>query len=304
MPQLTEAAIAVPKPSLTKGYAIALTATILWATTGILISYLLTNYAIVPLTLACWRDVIVSSVLAVILAAVKPSLLRIRRQDLPFFAVYGFLGVAVFNALWVYSVDFNGATLAVVLVYTGPAFVAVAAHWLFHEALTRLKILAVALSLVGCVLVTRAYDLTQLRLNPLGILCGVGVGVGFAFYSIFGKLSAPRYSPWTATAYSFGFGAFFLLLTQRPAYLVSMGNAPLGWLTLFILAAGPTLIGFALYMVSLGYLPVSVASLIATLEPVFTAIMAFFLLGERLNAVQSVGALLIIFGVISLRRDE
>ena len=102
---------------MTKGYTIALVATTLWATTGILISYLLTNYAIAPLTLACWRDVIVSSVLAVILAAVRPSLLRIRRQDIPFFAAYGFFGVAVFNALGVYSVDFNGATLAVVLVY-------------------------------------------------------------------------------------------------------------------------------------------------------------------------------------------
>jgi drug/metabolite transporter (DMT)-like permease len=83
-----------------------------------------------------------------------------------------------------------------------------------------------------------------------------------------------------------------------------MGNAPLGWLTLFVLGAGPTLVGFALYTVSLGYLPVSVASLIATLEPVFTAIMAFFLLGERLSAVQVVGSLLILFGVLTLRREE
>ena len=173
----TEATISVTKPSMTKGYAIALTATTLWATTGILISYLLTNYAIAPLTLACWRDVIVSSVLAVILAVVRPSLLRIRRQDIPFFAAYGFFGVAVFNALWVYSVDFNGATLAVVLVYTGPAFVAIAAHWLFHEPITCFKVLAIVLSLAGCVLVTGAYDLIQLQLNPLGILCGMGVGV-------------------------------------------------------------------------------------------------------------------------------
>ena len=300
----TKATIAVTKPSITKGYAIALTATTLWATTGVLISYLLIHYTIAPLTLACWRDVIVSSVLAVILAAVRPSLLRIRRQDILFFAVYGFFGVAIFNALWVYSVDFNGATLAVVLVYTGPAFVAIAARWLFHEPITRFKVLAIALSLIGCILVTGAYDLTQLRLNPLGVLCGIGVGLGFALYSLFGKLSAPRYNPWTATAYSFGLGAFFLLLTQRPAQLFSMGNAPLGWLTLFVLGAGPTLVGFALYTVSLGYLPVSVASLIATLEPVFTAIMAFFLLGERLSTVQFVGALLILFGVITLRRKE
>jgi DME family drug/metabolite transporter len=300
----TEATIAVTKPSLTKGYIIALTATTLWATTGVLISYLLTNYIIAPLTLACWRDVLVSSVLAVILAVARPSLLRIRRRDVLFFAAYGFLGVAVNHALWVYSVAFSGATAGTVLVYTGPAFVTIAAHWVFQEPITRFKVLAVASSLVGCVLITGAYDLTLLRLNPLGIIAGVGVGVGFAFYSLFGKLSATRHSPWTTTVYSFGFGAFFLLLTQRPAQLFSMGNAPLGWLTLFVLGAGPTLGGFALYTASLRYLPVSVASLIATLEPVITAIMAFFLLGERLSPVQLVGALLILFGVLTLRREE
>ncbi len=299
----TEATITVTKPSLTKGYPIALIAITLWASTGIFTSYLLTNYTIAPLTLVCWRDMIVSLVLAVILAVARPSLLRIRRQDILFFAAYGFFGVAMFNGLWVYSVSLSGAAVATVLVYTGPAFVVIAAHWLFHEPITRFKVLAIALSLAGCVLVTGAYDLTLLRLNPLGILCGVGIGVGFAFYSLFSKLSTPRNSPWTATAYSFGFAAFFLLLTQRPAQLVSMGNAPLGWLTLFVLGAGPTLVGYALYTASLRYLPVSVASLIATLEPVITAIMAFFLLGERLSTVQVAGSLLILFGVVTLRRE-
>lgn len=300
----TEATIAVPKPSLTKGYAIALTATTLWASTGIFTSYLLTNYTIAPLTLACWRAAIVSLVLAAILAVVRPSLLHIRRQDIPFFAAYGFFGVAMFNALWIYSVSLSGAAIATVLVYTGPAFVVIAAHWLFHEPITRFKVLAIALSLTGCILVTGAYDLTRLRLNPLGIIAGVGIGVGFAFYSLFGKLSTPRYNPWTATVYSFGFGAFSLFLTQRPTQLFSMGNAPLGWLTLFVLAAGPTLSGYALYTASLRYLPVSVASLIATLEPVITATMAFLLLGERPSTIQIVGGLLIILGVITLRRKE
>jgi drug/metabolite transporter (DMT)-like permease len=300
----TKATITATKPLVGKGYAIALTATTLWASTGIFTSHLLTNYTIAPLTLACWRATIVSLVLAVILAAVRPSLLPIRRQDIPFFAAYGFFGVAMFNALWIHSVSLSGAAVATVLVYTGPAFVVIAARWLFHEPITRFKVLAITLSLAGCILVTGAYDLTRLRLNPLGIIAGGGIGVGFAFYSLFGKLSASRYSPWTATVYSFGFGALSLLLTQRPTQLFSMGNAPLGWLTLFVLAAGPTLIGYALYTTSLRYLPVSVASLIATLEPVITATMAFSLLGERLSAVQVVGSLLIILGVITLRREE
>ena len=74
-----------------------------------------------------------------------------------------------------------------------------------------------------------------------------------------------------------------------------------GWLILFLLAAGPTLAGFGLYNVSLSYLPSSVVNLIVTLEPVMTAIMAYFLLGEIMTGVQIGGGLLILAGVIFLR---
>jgi len=73
---------------------------------------------------------------------------------------------------------------------------------------------------------------------------------------------------------------------------------------LVTLAVGPTVGGFGLYTVSLGYLPASVANIIATLEPVMTAILAFFLLGEHFTPPQWVGSLLIITGVIVLRVSE
>jgi drug/metabolite transporter (DMT)-like permease len=59
--------------------------------------------------------------------------------------------------------------------------------------------------------------------------------------------------------------------------------------------------GFGLYNVSLGYLPSSVANLIVTSEPVFTAIMAYFLFGERLDGGQLAGSLMILSGVAFLR---
>ena len=62
--------------------------------------------------------------------------------------------------------------------------------------------------------------------------------------------------------------------------------------------------GFGLYNISLGYLPSSVANLILTLEPVFTAAIAYVLLGERMNAIQIAGGLLIISGIVILRVYE
>jgi len=95
-------------------------------------------------------------------------------------------------------------------------------------------------------------------------------------------------------------GASCLAPPARPADLFWLGAAWQGWLALFLLAAAvPTLLGFGLYNSSLIYLPSSVANLIVTLEPVFTAIIAFSCLAKSWTAVQILGSLLILAGVSS-----
>jgi drug/metabolite transporter (DMT)-like permease len=79
-----------------------------------------------------------------------------------------------------------------------------------------------------------------------------------------------------------------------------LGDSLVDWMVLLGLVI-PTIGGYGLYTVSLGYLPVSVANLIATLEPALTAIWAYLLLDERLTPPQIAGSLLIITGVLLLR---
>jgi drug/metabolite transporter (DMT)-like permease len=83
-----------------------------------------------------------------------------------------------------------------------------------------------------------------------------------------------------------------------------LGTDWLGWLILFILAGIPSVGGFGLYNVSLSLMPSSVVNLIVTTEPAFTALWAYFLLGERFTLVQVVGSLLIVTGVVFLRLWE
>jgi drug/metabolite transporter (DMT)-like permease len=100
--------------------------------------------------------------------------------------------------------------------------------------------------------------------------------------------------------YSFAIAsAFLFLLNLVPAWLPTgavaadffwLGDALAGWLVLFILAVLPTLGGYGLYMVSLTYLPASIANILATLEPVLTAILAYLLLAERFTPPQVIGA--------------
>ena len=78
----------------------------------------------------------------------------------------------------------------------------------------------------------------------------------------------------------------------------------MGWGILFFLGVAPTLGGFGLYTLSIRYLSPTTANLIATLEPAFTAIWAYFLLNEILTGPQLFGSLLVFAGVILLRFTE
>lgn len=296
---------------LAQGYLICLIATTLWSTTGVLIRYLTENYQLPSLVLAFWRDLFVALVLTTVIGLVSPSRLKAERKNVKFFVLYGFI-LCVFNSLWTVSVAFNGAAVATVLAYGSAAFTALLGWKFLHERLSPVKILAVILSLAGCALVSGALDPAAWQINPWGIVIGLVSGLLFACYSLMGKASSNRnIYPWTAMVYSFATAAGFLLIlnlvsgvitdAQPLANLFWLGRSAAGWGVLALLAAGPTVGGFGLYTVSLGYLPASVANLIATLEPAMTAVLAYLFLGEQLTGLQLAGSGLILSGVVVLR---
>ena len=298
-----------------RGYAIAFVSTTVWSTTAIFIGYLIEQFDMPPLTLAFWRDLFVAGGLLAALAVVARPLLRLKRQDLLFFVLYG-LVLALFNAVWTVSVRLNGAAVATVLVYSSPAFTALIGWCLWGERPGLAQMGAILLSIIGCALISGAYDPAAWRLGPTNILLGLLGGVLFAVYSLFGKVATKRQvNPWTATLYSFAFAAGFLLLVQHPVSLLWLNHPPtaasygvrdalLGWGLLVLLAVGPTVGGYGLYTVSLAYLPASTANLILTLEPALTALWAFLFLGERLTWVQLGGGGLVLMGVVFLRVGE
>ncbi|MBN2146932.1 MAG: DMT family transporter [Anaerolineales bacterium] len=300
---------------LTRGYLIALASSVVLSTTAILIRFITQTYQMPPLALAVWRDGITALALLAIFGLFRTGLARVGRVHLPYLAAYG-LVLALFNSFWITAVALTGAAVATVLVYCSAGFTALLGWWLLKERLGWAKLLVVACSLGGCLLVAQALDAAAWQANLSGIVSGVLAGLGYAVYTLMGRSASQRgLNPWTTLFYTFAFATFFLLLfnllplslpgaAQTPAELLWLGDALVGWGALFALAAGPTLLGFGLYNVSLTYLPSSVANLVVTSEPVFTALIAYVLLGERLTAIQMVGGLLILGGVVILRISE
>ncbi len=296
---------------LTRGYIIAIVGITIWSTTGILIDYLITHYDMPALLLSFWRNVLVCVALVPPLAIIRRSLLRVERTQIRFFVFFG-LVLALFNSIWTLAVQENGAGVATVLGYSSAGFTAIFAWWLFNEPLGFFKITAVAFSLTGCVLVANAYDPAMWHLNPLGVITGLASGVLFASYNMMAKEATKRgINAWTSLLYSFA----FILMFNLPGAVGSAGSAggaldalapklpAEGWLVLILLSFVPTLLGYGLYTTSMHYLPASVASLLATVEPLMTAVEAYILLDERMTMVQVMGSVLILSGVMIVRLE-
>jgi drug/metabolite transporter (DMT)-like permease len=299
---------------LTRGYAVCLIGTILWSSTAIFIRYLTVNYQIPPLVLAFWRDFFLTVTLGSFFAIFIPSRLHLDLKDRKFILAYGLI-LSLFNSIWTISVALNGAAISTVLAYSSAAFTVILGKLIFDEKLYPMKIVAVTFSLLGCIFVSGAYNISVWRLNPLGVVTGIASGVFFAAYGLMGKAASERsIYPWTGLVYTFGVAAVLLFIYNLftpwlPVGTSStnffwLGNSVVGWLVLFTLAIGPTFGGYGLYNLSLTYLPASVANIIATLEPAMTAVEAYFILGERFTLPQIFGSLLIIGGIIILRFSQ
>lgn len=285
-----------------RGYVIVLSGTVVLAFTGVVIKILLTRYALDTLTIAFWRVLIVTVFLFFALLVTNPAYLRISPRDLGVFIFFGAVGIGIHQIVWISSVQYNGAAVATVIIYTSPAIVAILAARFLRERMTRSKLIALALTIVGCALVARAYDFQQVQLNMIGIAFGIGSAFTFATYSLLGRMVTRNYSAWTCLFYAFLFGLFFLLpVTLFFGKPIPANLALDGWATLAFLALVPTLGGFATYTIGLSHLPASVASILAAFEPVTTAIVAYFVFGETLDALQLVGAASILWGVVMLR---
>jgi drug/metabolite transporter (DMT)-like permease len=274
-------------------------ATACWSTSGLFVTLIINGSDISPLGLAFWRDLATFTCLLVGLALLRPALLRVRRPDLPWLAAMGAISIGLFHVMWNTAVLIDGVAVATVFQSNAPIFVTIMAWLLWREPLTRHKIGAVGLALIGTILISRLDGAGQTQLTPFGLLVGLGLPVAYGAFSLFGKKLVGDYSSWTILFYAFGFGALTLLPFQiGTAVPWPLALPVLGSFAGLVLVA--TISGFALYTTGLRRLQASVAVIAATTEVPFAAIVSYAALGERLDGWQVLGAILVISGVILL----
>ena len=184
----------------------------LWGTIGIFVRELY-GLGFSTLQIVTMRVFSAAVIMLLYLLFTKPELLKIRFRDSLYFVGTGILSIVFFNLCYFITIRETSIAIAVTLLYTAPAFVAILSRIIFRESLDAKKLFSLGLTLTGCAFVT-GY-LPELGNSPSitlpWLLTGLGAGFGYALYSIFGKVALKKYDTVTITAYTFFFASLALL---------------------------------------------------------------------------------------------
>lgn len=282
-----------------KGYFMVLGGGVCWATTG-LFGTVLFRHGIDPLLVASGRLVIAALFFLLLLTLKYRSSLALHISELPRLLFFGFVGVAVFNICYLQAINLLGVSVAVVLLYTAPAFVIVISRILLKEMITPIKVTALFLTIAGVVLVAGMYDPGRWILDLQGIVLGLCAGLTFALITIFSKIALRHHSDITVTFYFIVIGAVFLSFLRPPWLLLQEGFSPATFLSLLALGFVSTFLAYLLYVGGIKYLEAGRASIVAAVEPVAAFSLAALFLGERLVPLQFVGFSSVVVAVLLL----
>ena len=246
------------------------------------------------------RAFITAIILGTVILIKDRSLFKIQLRHIPMFAGTGIVSFLFFNICYMTSINENSLSVAAMLLYTSPVFVTLISAVVFKEKITWIKAAALFLALSGCALLTFEKGAT---VTGFGLIIGLCSGLGYALYSIFGKIASQHYNTLTVTFYTFVFatlggipicGVFQMPLATAgfKEYALIIGMALLN-----------TFLPYVFYTAGLKKVPAGRASVISIIEPVVATVCGLFF-GEIIGLQGIIGIAFVLFAIILLEKGK
>ena len=268
-----------------------LCALLLFGLNGIVAGHIpLTSYEIVFLR------TLIGSVLLILLFFLRKGNLhpKVNKRDTLFVI---FSGIAM-GASWMFLYEAYqqiGVSLASLLYYCGPVFVMILSPLLFKEKLTVQKAAGFVIVLIGIVLVNG--KLAVGTGSRWGLFCGAMSAILYCIMVTLNKQSGQITGMENAVIQlTVSFLTVAVFIGVKQGFVIHVPAAAWPWI--LVLGIVNTGIGCYLYFAPLSELPVQTVALCGYLEPLSAVCFAALLLGERMTALQMIGAACIIGGAM------
>jgi len=263
-----------------------------------------TTYDLTPLTTTLLRYIVALLFLGIFLIGRKSTLRVSLKQDLFYFVFLGLFGIVGYHFFFFTSLYYTSVANTAIINAAGPIVTGLMAAAFIKEKLTLRNYIGIT-GAVGGVLLLISQNRPQtvgpetvfwsdLNIGDLLMLLAV---ISWAAYGIIIKKLISRYSGLTLTFYAFAFGVLELLLLtifENPIEQArTMSLASL--ISILYMGIFASAVGIWLYNLSIEAIgPTRTSSVVYSLVPIFTAILAGQFFAEPITAVMIISGGLII----------
>jgi drug/metabolite transporter (DMT)-like permease len=237
-------------------------------------------------------------------ALVMVLILMLRAESFPrgkillYLIGMGAIGYAGQSFSFLSAIKYASAGLVALLLYLYPMFVFMLSAIVLQEKVTRVKIAAIILALIG----------TALTVDPaggqlIGIFLAILSALIYSVYIIVGTNVMKHVSAVQSSLVIFASAAvvYGILMGINNPHFPATGT---GWLSTAGIVLIATVIPVATFLAGLERIGPTNASLLSTLEPVVTVLLAWMIFSERLHPITVLGGALILVAVVLLTRNE
>jgi drug/metabolite transporter (DMT)-like permease len=251
-----------------------------------------------PVRMAEARAAVALAALAPLLAWRRPGLLRPPPGTLVALAAFG-VCVAAVNYCYYLAIDHLAVGVAIALQYTGPSLLLAAVALWSRRAPALPAWLAAAATLAGALLVSRAVEGLG-AVDLVGLAAGLGAALSFSLYLVSAeRAAAAGAAPATVLLWGFVVAvAVWAVAAPWWGWPVAALRDPLVVAAVLGVGLVGTLLPFLLTVGAVRVIGAAPAGIVATFEPVCAATLAWLLLGQRLDAAQVAGGVLVVGGVV------
>lgn len=274
-----------------------LLAGIFWGMIGLFVRRL-NLWGFASMNIVALRAIATSILLGLFLLIYDKKKLMVKFKDIWCFIGTGVCSIVFFNYCYFKAITLTSLSVAAILLYTAPAIVMLMSAVLFRERITKVKVLSLGLTFVGCVLVTGVIS-GGTELNARGVMLGLGSGLGYALYSIFSRYALERgYHSLTISFYTFVFAMVGVIpfADYNDMIYICTGDVRI---VLFCLLFGlvSTVLPYILYTSGLEGMENGKASIIASIEPVTASLLGVFAYHEHLSFFEIIGVILVLVAI-------
>lgn len=237
---------------------------------------------------------------ALVLArGVVGELRALPRRDVAAGLALGACGYALQSGCYFTALTRIDASLLSLLLYTFPAIVAVAAVAIGRERLDARRVAALGLALSGLVFVVAGAGTGGLE--AIGVVLGLGAAIVYSAYILVSDGVVHRVSPLVLSALVCTGAAGPLIVGSSLLGELRLGDvSATGWGWLVCLSAVSTVGAIVFFFAGLQRVGPTTASILNTVEPLVTVLLAFLVFSERLGPVQMLGGALVLSAVLAL----